>query len=272
MSIATPPRPNAVNVAFLGVKSYDAVLSTLRRARTMLGEVLSAVEFEDATCMRLVLQHLEGTQHPLTHARDCSMYMVVETAGACGSHDMAKLHAFIRESAAAGDVLDATLAADADHAGQLWRLRYGVSQALVKAGHVFKYDISLPQRQMYALVEQMRDRLGADEARGGMRCQVVGYGHVGDGNLHANVLYDRAATPAQLARTQGILEPWLFERVRDMRGSVSAEHGIGQHKVHALQYSKNGDARRLMHEIKRMIDPQGLMNPHKMLPRPDAGL
>jgi len=263
LSIATPPRPSSVNVAFLGVKSFDAVLATLRRARSMLGEILSAVEFEDSTCMRLVLQHLEGTQHPLAHARDCPMYMVIETASS-GPH-RERLDAFVRESAAAGDVLDATVASDATDMDRLWRLRYGVSQALVKAGHVFKYDVSVPQKQMYNIVDEMRSRLAADEAKGGMQHTVVGYGHVGDGNLHVNVLYDRNATSEQMARTQAALEPWLFECIRDMKGSVSAEHGIGQHKQHALAYSKSCDALRVMRSIKHLLDPSGLLNPHKML-------
>ena len=264
VAIAAPPRPNAVNVAFMGVRSWDAVLATLRRARSMLGEVLSAVEFEDSTCMRLVLQHLDGAVYPLT-VPSAPFYMVVETAGSNGEHDMAKLSSFIAASTAAGDILDATLAKSSDHAEQLWRLRYGVSQALVKAGHVFKYDLSVPQKQMYALVTQMRERLAADEAKGGMAHTVVGYGHVGDGNLHTNVLYDRHASPGQLARMQAVLEPWLFERVRDLRGSVSAEHGIGQHKVDALQFSKGPDARLLMRRVKDLLDPKGLLNPYKML-------
>ena len=267
VAIAAPPRPNAVNVAFLGVKSWAAVLATLRRARSMLGEVLSAVEFEDSTCMRLVLQHLDGAVYPLTPGKQSPpFFMVIETAGSNGEHDMAKLSAFIAASTAAGDVVDASLASSSEHAEQLWRLRYGVSQALVKAGHVFKYDLSVPQAEMYNLVTQMRDRLAADEANGGLAHTVVGYGHVGDGNLHTNVLYDRHASQGQLARMQSVLEPWLFERVRDLRGSVSAEHGIGQHKVDALQYSKGPDARVLMRRVKDLLDPKGLLNPYKMLP------
>jgi D-2-hydroxyglutarate dehydrogenase len=267
VAISAPPRPASVNVAFLGVRSFTSVLATLRRARRMLGEILSAAEFEDATCMRLVLQHLEGARHPLAHARECPMYMVIETAGSCAEHDTAKLEAFVAASRAEGDVLDATVATDAASAEQLWRLRYGVSQALVKAGFVFKYDVSIPQAKFYSLVEEIRARLAADEARGGMACtEVVGYGHVGDGNLHVNVLYDRHASEAQQARTQQVLEPWIFEQVAQLRGSVSAEHGIGQHKIHALRYSKSDAAVQLMRDIKRLLDPKGLLNPYKVYP------
>jgi len=89
-----------------------------------------------------------------------------------------------------------------------------------------------------------------------------GYGHIGDGNLHLNVAlpgYDESAL-------ERVLEPYVFEYVRDAKGSVSAEHGVGQQKTQFLSYTKSKEHIAYMHGIKRLFDPKGIMNPYKVLP------
>ena len=115
---------------------------------------------------------------------------------------------------------------------------------------------------MYSLVEIMRDRLGAPDTfdpQGGA-INVVGYGHLGDGNLHLNVVTKEF--------DQGVLdkiEPFLFERVSQMDGSVSAEHGIGRAKAAYLGMSKSQNAIDVMKSIKQLLDPHGILNPYKVL-------
>lgn len=124
-------------------------------------------------------------------------------------------------------------------------------------GYVFKYDISLPLSHFYDIVPATKQRLRdfADRVR------VCGYGHVGDSNLHLNVacsefsqeLYER-------------IEPWVYEYTAKQRGSVSAEHGIGFLKTKYMHLAKTENSIGMMHELKGLMDPKGILNPYKVLP------
>ncbi|KAL9272624.1 D-2-hydroxyglutarate dehydrogenase, mitochondrial-like protein [Drosera capensis] len=153
-----------------------------------------------------------------------------------------------------GLISDAVIAQDINQASSFWRIREGVPEALMRAGAVYKYDLSLPLERMYDLVEQMRMRLG-DSAK------VVGYGHMGDGNLHLNISasqYDDAI----LAK----IEPFVYEWTSMHRGSISAEHGLGLMKANEIHYSKSTEAVQLMVSIKKLLDINGILNPYKVLP------
>jgi D-2-hydroxyglutarate dehydrogenase len=119
----------------------------------------------------------------------------------------------------------------------------------------------MPQASMYALVTAMRARLPHT-------ARTVGYGHIGDGNLHLNIVvpYDIAKhmDPSLLA----LIEPFVYEWTRDVRGSISAEHGIGQMKTGAIKYSKDEVSLTLMRNLKSLLDPVGILNPYKTLPPP----
>jgi len=110
---------------------------------------------------------------------------------------------------------------------------------------VYKYDLSVPVRCLYELVEVMRERLQGSGAR------AVGYGHLGDGNLHLNI-----SAPEYSDDVLDRIEPFVYEWTSERRGSVSAEHGLGFMKAHALHYSQPPSAVALMKDIKRMMDPQ----------------
>ena len=137
VALLAPPRPKAVQVAFLACPDFAAVLATTARARAELGEILSACEFMDRASLQLVASKLDGARDPLPSTAG-AQYMVVETSGSCGEHDAAKLEAFLEAAMTAGEVLDGTVAADGAQAKALWRLREGVTEALVKAGAVYK--------------------------------------------------------------------------------------------------------------------------------------
>lgn len=131
-----------------------------------------------------------------------------------------------------------------------------------QAGAVYKYDVSIPLAELYALVEVMRTRL---EPHGGL---VTGFGHLGDGNLHLNV-----CTPGRFetdAAVLGVIEPYVYEWVAARRGSISAEHGIGTMKRDVLPLSKPPAAIALMGGLKALLDPHGILNPAKVLPAATA--
>jgi len=252
VSILTPRKPKSVQVAFLAVDSFEELLELLLQAKAELNEVLSAIEFMDRECMDIVTTNLPGARDPLSERRN--FYMLIEVSGSNQQHDAEKLSQFLERVMGSGLVKDGTVAQDAVQAKALWKLREGMAESLQRAGAVYKYDISLPLDVTYDLVTDMRERLQG-------KARVVGYGHLGDGNLHLNV-----SAPKYDDAIFSLIEPHLFEQTAKHYGSVSAEHGIGQCKVQYLSFSKSDEAVQMMQLLKKTLDPNGILNPYKMLP------
>lgn len=251
VSVLCPRKPKSINVVFLGCETFEQLLKTFQLCRGMLGEILSAFEFLDSECMRLLNTHLK-LPNPIS---DCPFYIVIETAGSEPNHDSEKLHNFLEEAMNTSVVTDGTVATEESKIKALWSLRERLTEALTHDGFTYKYDISLPVEQIYQLVMDMRTHLG-EAAK-----SVVGYGHVGDGNLHLNIT-SPAKNPALLAA----IEPFVYDWTAGRRGSISAEHGLGLKKRNYIYYSKPSQAVALMGDIKAMLDPKGILNPYKTLP------
>eukprot|EP01095_Lingulamoeba_sp_RSL-Kostka_P012891 TRINITY_DN5208_c0_g1_i2.p1 TRINITY_DN5208_c0_g1~~TRINITY_DN5208_c0_g1_i2.p1 ORF type:complete len:110 (+),score=36.20 TRINITY_DN5208_c0_g1_i2:180-509(+) len=109
---------------------------------------------------------------------------------------------------------------------------------------------------MYKLVHELEDHLTEFKD-----VQVMGYGHIGDGNLHLNIKCDSFRDELQQA-----IEPYVFQRTKHYNGSISAEHGLGQSKGKYLHYSKSDGSINLMKNIKKLFDPNNILNPYKVLP------
>ncbi|XP_034714303.1 D-2-hydroxyglutarate dehydrogenase, mitochondrial [Etheostoma cragini] len=251
VSILCPRKPKSVNVVFLGCETFEQLLKTFQLCRGMLGEILSAYEFLDSECMQLLNMHL-NLPNPIS---DCPFYVVIETSGSDPTHDGEKLHNFLAEAMTSSLVTDGTVATEDSKIKALWAMRERVTEALTHDGFNYKYDISLPVERIYQLVTDMREHLGGRAKR------VVGYGHVGDGNLHLNIT-SPAKDPALLAA----IEPFIYEWTASCQGSISAEHGLGLKKRNYIYYSKASQAVALMGNIKAMLDPKGILNPYKTLP------
>ncbi|KAM7520138.1 hypothetical protein LguiB_019100 [Lonicera macranthoides] len=173
VSILTPPKLSSVNLAFLACKDYFSCQKLLLEAKRRLGEILSAFEFLDSHALDLVLKHLDGVRNPLPPSMH-NFYVLIETTGSDESSDKQKLEAFLIHSMEGGLISDGAIAQDISQASSFWHIRedmghsgtgmgqrnMGVPEALMKAGAVYKYDLSLPVEKMYDLVEEMRIRLG----------------------------------------------------------------------------------------------------------------
>lgn len=181
--------------------------------------------------------------------------MLIETSGSRSDHDEDKLNAFLESAMERGDILDGTVTSEKSKIQQIWQLRECVPTGIIRDGYCFKYDISLPLSHFYEIVPATRERVGD------LATRVCGYGHIGDSNLHLNVsctefndeIYKR-------------VEPFVYEYVSKLRGSISAEHGIGFLKTKYLRFSKGGEALVLMKQMKQLMDPNGILNPYKVLP------
>jgi len=256
LAIACPPLPKAENVAFLACPSFEHVLKLFKEAKRNLGEILSAYEFLDDECVSLLA---ETTKIHSPLETKAPFYVLIETAGSDATHDEEKLHRFLEQTMEAGIVEDGTVASEPSKIRAIWEVRERITEALKHDGYVYKYDISLPLPKLYDVVLDTRKRF---EGNADVR-RVVGFGHMGDGNLHLNI-----TGPKYEKAVMDHLEPWLWEWTRDVRGSISAEHGIGFKKRDVIGYSKSPDAVELMATLKKTMDPQNILNPYKMVKVP----
>jgi len=251
VALALPPRPKSINLAYLSLKSFADVATVFRRSRADLGEILSSCEFIDKECMKCVTENL-NLSNPLGHSE---FYMLIETSGSNPTHDEEKLNNFLENMLAEEIVSDGTVATAPSKQRDIWQLRERIAESLLVDGYCYKYDISLPLSVFYQAVLDMRQRLGGKATR------CVGYGHIGDGNLHLNV-----TTPRYSQEVMDLIEPFLYEWTSKYRGSISAEHGLGFKKRNFIGFSKSAAAVMLMKKIKQEMDPNGILNPYKVLP------
>jgi FAD/FMN-containing dehydrogenase len=153
-----------------------------------------------------------------------------------------------------GIVTDGVVAQDQTQINELWACREGVPESLGHWGAVYKYDMSIPIKDMYQLVIDTRQRLTKAGLVGDTDeypvVDVVGYGHMGDANLHLNVPTRRFDK-----KVEAELEPFVYEWVQSKNGSISAEHGLGIAKKPFIGYSRSDTMIRLMKDIKNLYDP-----------------
>jgi FAD/FMN-containing dehydrogenase len=271
VSIICPQRPNAVNVAYFGLPSFANVQKAFKEAKVQLGEILSAFELMDAQSQAFV-HRVTGNKRPLEGEHP--FYCLIETSGSNAEHDMEKLEKFLEHVMGQEIVSDGVLAQDETQVKSLWGWREGITEALGHYGGTYKYDLSIPLPELYSLVEETRERLlskglvspaEADENKPDSddtkpALGVVGYGHMGDSNLHLNIPVTQYTKEVEEA-----LEPWVYEWIQQRNGSISAEHGLGLAKKKFIGYSRSETMVQLMRQIKQLYDPKGIMNPYKYI-------
>ncbi|EXJ91881.1 alcohol dehydrogenase [Capronia epimyces CBS 606.96] len=261
VSVICPQRSKAVNVAYFGLPSYEHVQKAFKEAKVQLGEILSAFELMDSQSQGFV-QRVTGNKRPLEG--DHPFYCLIETSGSNTDHDSEKLEKFLEYVLSEEIVSDGVLAQDETQAKSLWRWREGITEAIGHWGGTYKYDLSIPIQDLYKLVEETRERLtskgliGDDDSHPALG--VVGYGHMGDANLHLNVPVRRYTKEVEEA-----IEPWVYEWIQKRNGSISAEHGLGIAKKKYIGYSRSDTMIKLMKQIKNLYDPNGIMNPYKYI-------
>ncbi|KAK3332475.1 hypothetical protein B0T19DRAFT_448532 [Cercophora scortea] len=260
-SIQCPQRSAAQNVAFFGLESFEKVQQAFREAKGQLSEILSAFELMDESSQALVGE-VTKNRRPLEGKYP--FYCLIETSGSNADHDSEKLGAFLEDVMEKGIVSDGTLAQDETQIKALWAWREGIAEALGHLGGVYKYDVSIPLQEMYQLVEDTKARVDAAGLLGDTDeypvREVIGYGHMGDANLHLNV-----STRRFDKRVEQCLEPFIYEWIEKRQGSISAEHGLGLQKKNYIGYSRNATTIGLMKGLKTHFDPKGILNPYKYI-------
>ncbi|MDE2051162.1 MAG: FAD-binding oxidoreductase [Gammaproteobacteria bacterium] len=254
------PKLRAFATAFAAVPDPRAAVALLARLREASGDRVSSFELIPRIAVDLTTRHIPGVRDPLDVSRP--WYVLCELTSARAADPMEEL----LEQSLAGAledrlVLDAAVARNARDRAAFWKLRETIPEAQRLDGGSLKHDISIPVGSIADFIEHGSRWIAANVPDG----RLVAYGHVGDGNLHFNLNQAPAADrTAFLAREEAVKRA-IHDLVRDFGGSFSAEHGIGRLKVAELERYAAPVELDLMRTIKHALDPNGILNPGKVL-------
>jgi D-lactate dehydrogenase (cytochrome) len=253
------PRPRAVETAFVGVPSPEAALALLTIATQSAGVGVTSYELMMRLGLEVVMRHAAGCRDPL--AQSHPWYVLIELSSQAKSGLRDVMEDVLAQGLQQGLVTDATIADSLEQAKAFWRVREMMGEAQRHAGGSIKHDVSVP---VAAVPEFLKE---ADAAVTALipGARPLPFGHLGDGNIHYNVVQPVDADKADFLSRWDEVNAAVFAVVRKYGGSISAEHGIGVMKRDLLPSVKDPVALELMHALKRMLDPKGILNPGKVL-------
>jgi FAD/FMN-containing dehydrogenase len=254
------PRPKTIVTAMVALKSLPGAIELLSRLRSTSGDAIVTFEAIPRIAIDFELKHLPGIADPFDRKHD--WYVLVEIQSA--RIDAALVDAVEQSLGAAMEaqlIDDALIAQSEAQRSAFWRIREQIPDGERAAGASIKHDISVPITDIPALVGEGAAAIRSIAPEGNL----VSFGHLGDGNLHFNVSQppgsDRAAFEALAPR----INRAVHDIVAKYRGSIAAEHGIGQLKRSELAHYKSAVEMEVMRAVKRALDPKGLMNPGKVV-------
>ncbi len=242
-------------LALIGFSNFSKALSLLGHLRQHYQEHLSAFEYWQGNCFEQVTDSFAEINNPFSDAYP--HYVLIELS----SHRQQDLESLLKKALNAGD-WETHISQDPETIQQWWQIRAHLPKAQQQVwSHInsgYKHDISLPLDNIASFLDQSAARLHAYLPD----LEIAVFGHLGDGNLHYNVGTKGACLEnSAVARVQDI----VYEQVKALGGSFSAEHGIGQSKRHLLQQYADPCALSLMRQLKNSLDPHNLLNPSKVL-------
>lgn len=253
------PQRRSCATALVAVADVAAAIALLAQLKSAAGERLNAFELLPRAALDLAGRFIPDARLPPGTTHD--WYVLCELSSFVAEPLEELLQQALVQATAAGLALDATLAANETQRRALWNLREAIPEAQRRAGPGVKHDISVPVSALPAFVAEASEWVQREVPEG----TLVAYGHAGDGNLHFNINWLGGTTAQQVASQEPRIRRAIHDLVAAHAGSISAEHGIGQLKVAELQHYTSPVELDMMREIKRALDPKGIMNPGKLL-------
>jgi FAD/FMN-containing dehydrogenase len=253
------PRPRAVETAFIGLPSPGAAVKLLNLAQARAGGMVTSFELIIREVLEFAVKHGHGVRDPL--ATKHPWYVLMEVSSQHGEGLRDSVEQLLADAIEQGFVTDATIAASLDQTRAFWHLRHVLPEVQKPEGGSIKHDVSVP---VAAVPDFLAEASAAAQALiPGSR--PVPFGHLGDGNMHFNISQPVGADSAQYLARWGEMNAVVDKVVLKYNGSISAEHGIGKLKRDTLPKVKDPVALELMRGMKRMLDPNGILNPGKVL-------
>jgi FAD/FMN-containing dehydrogenase len=252
LQLTDPPAPG--KVMLLGLSSLDALMQVFHAMRSRLH--LSAFEFLTARAMRHVCQG-QKLASPLD--TECSLYVVTEFDCADETQENQAVECFA-DCLEQGWLLDGVISQSERQNAELWRYREGISEAITRY-RPYKNDLSVRISRVPEFLQRMEILMNDI-------CpdfEVVWYGHIGDGNLHMNIIGPQDLSVAAFESRCHEISEQTYALTQALGGSISAEHGIGVLKQPWLDKARSPAEIAVMRGIKQVLDPAGIMNPGKLL-------
>jgi len=259
-TLALHPKPAAAMTALASAESLEACVALLGLGHARLGPGLTGFEVMNAFSLELVARHMPQLRQPLAAAPWTVLVELSDSEGE--AHARERFEGLLGDALERGLIADAAIAETLAQSHTMWHLRESIPLAQAEEGLNIKHDIALPVSRIPAFCASTGDAL--ERAVPGVR--LVNFGHLGDGNLHYNVQAPEGGDAAAFLRDrEHEINAIVYDAVRAHGGSISAEHGIGVLKRDELPHYKDATALALMRAVKRALDPQGLLNPGRVL-------
>jgi FAD/FMN-containing dehydrogenase len=254
------PKIRASATAFAAVPHVQAAVDLLSELRAASGDTISSFELIPRVGIDLTTQHIPGVKDPLDRRYDWYVLCELTSSRESDSLDVL-LEGTLEHALELGLVLDAAVARSERDRESFWKLRETIPEAQRLDGGSLKHDVSLPIQSLPKFVASAAAWIAANVPEG----RLVAYGHVGDGNLHFNLNQAPGSDRARFFAREETVRRAIHDLVRGLGGSFSAEHGIGRLKVGELERYASPVELDLMRAVKRAIDPNGILNPGKVL-------
>ncbi len=252
------PQPAAIGTALLAVPSVTAAQDLLNRSQTLAPGLISAFELIHRQGIDFLAETGFALRCPLSPVPE--WMVLIELGLPPGIAAPQVLEDIFAAGVAAGLVSDGVIATSLTQRASLWAIREAIPQANRKVGAIASHDISLPLSEIAGFMPRAQRQIAA---LGEFRINV--FGHLGDGNLHYNVFPAKGSQRAEFAHLSSAVTEAVHDVVNALGGSISAEHGLGRHKMQDLE--RYGDPGKLhaMRAIKSALDPNGILNPGAVL-------
>ena len=251
------PKPQSTCTALVAVPDPAAAVELLATIQGALGDRLTGFELMSRVCLDHVIKHFPTTAEPFSARHDWQVLVeLTDTQKDAPLQDA--LAAALEAAFANGRAQDAIIAASSAQSAALWSIREHIPEAEKRQGRSVKHDISVPISRIAEFIRRGDVALGQKFPD----AEVICFGHIGDGNLHYNLSFPGVLpSPAQTREANDIVYGLLDE----LAGSISAEHGLGQLKRDEITKHKSSVELDMMRAVKAALDPQGIMNPGKVL-------
>jgi FAD/FMN-containing dehydrogenase len=252
-------RPRSRATAFVGLADPEEALALLQLARERIGQGVTSFELMPRIGLDFSLAYLPGSRDPLGERH--AWYVLIEASSQVEGGLEEAMTDLLGEALERGVIEDASLAASLDQREAFWSIREALSDAQKPQGGSIKHDVSVPVGAVPAFLSEANAAVEAFMPG----ARVVAFGHLGDGNIHFNVSQPLGADKGAFLAQWSAMNAIVHEIVARRSGSISAEHGIGQLKRELLAQTKDPVALDLMRRIKATFDPNGILNPGKVL-------
>lgn len=253
-TIKLAANPPPMNVLVMGVTGLDAVMKIFAEFKTKTP--LVAFEMFSDKALRKVLDST-GLSAPL--ATECPFYVLAEVETR-NEQDQEHALGVFEKCLEEGWVLDGVISQSEVQAKTFWRYREDISESLAKYSP-YKNDIAVAISKVPPFMEDLDQVL----SKAYPNWEVVWFGHIGDGNLHINILRPEGMTKEEFVKECRKVDVMVFDAVKKYKGSISAEHGVGLTKKTFLNYTRSEAEIELMRGIKKVFDPDNIINPGKVI-------